>query len=241
MAGPSRTCLTRSLPGRPTISGSTPCTRRSHTSAPPPVGRASRCASHARNWTKRALATRRHIEYERLASRPEPRAGVRCCHVRRSAGTFCARSASPAWSNVSAADSRAARRSASGCPAARSAAADSVRKLSKDVRRHHRVRCVLDDLPDDLQGFAVVPLAEQRAEAGRTRRVLGFLCSCWPSRPASPGQPRAAPRRTSPGRSQARDRLTHAAARKYTGPSCLKIFLALRSHEIASSTRPVRR
>jgi hypothetical protein len=39
-AGPSRTCLMRSPRGRPTTSGSTPCTRRSPTSAPPPAGRA---------------------------------------------------------------------------------------------------------------------------------------------------------------------------------------------------------
>ena len=39
--GPSRICLMRSPRGRLTTSGSTPCTRRSPTSAPPPSGRAS--------------------------------------------------------------------------------------------------------------------------------------------------------------------------------------------------------
>ena len=48
MAGPSRICWTRSPRGRPTTSGSTPCTRRSPTSAPPPAGRASQCAKRAR-------------------------------------------------------------------------------------------------------------------------------------------------------------------------------------------------
>jgi hypothetical protein len=38
-AGPNRTCLMRSPGGRPTTSGSTPCTRRPPASAPPPVGR----------------------------------------------------------------------------------------------------------------------------------------------------------------------------------------------------------
>jgi hypothetical protein len=57
-AGRSRTCLTRSPTGKLTTSGSTPCTRRSPTSVPPPAGQASRCARHARNWTS-ALATRR--------------------------------------------------------------------------------------------------------------------------------------------------------------------------------------
>ena len=47
----------RSPGGRPTTSGSTPCSRRSPTSAPPPARRASRCARHARTWP-RALATR---------------------------------------------------------------------------------------------------------------------------------------------------------------------------------------
>jgi hypothetical protein len=40
-------------------SGSTPCSRQSPTSAPPPAGRASQCARHARTWPT-ALATRRH-------------------------------------------------------------------------------------------------------------------------------------------------------------------------------------
>ena len=39
--------------------GSTPCSRRSPTSAPPPAGRACRCARHARTWPS-ALATQRH-------------------------------------------------------------------------------------------------------------------------------------------------------------------------------------
>jgi hypothetical protein len=43
-------CLMKSPAGRPTTSGSTPCSRRSPTSAPPPAGRASRCARHAGTW-----------------------------------------------------------------------------------------------------------------------------------------------------------------------------------------------
>jgi hypothetical protein len=57
--GPNRTCLMRSPRGRQTTSGSTPCTRRSPTSAPLPAGRAYQHARHARTWTS-ALATRRH-------------------------------------------------------------------------------------------------------------------------------------------------------------------------------------
>jgi hypothetical protein len=45
--------------GRPTTSGSTPCTRRSPTSAPSPAGQASRCARHARTRTS-APAIWRH-------------------------------------------------------------------------------------------------------------------------------------------------------------------------------------
>jgi hypothetical protein len=48
LAGPTRTCLRRPPGGRPTTSGSTPCSRPSPTSAPPPAGRACRCARHAR-------------------------------------------------------------------------------------------------------------------------------------------------------------------------------------------------
>jgi hypothetical protein len=54
--------LMRSPGGRPTTSGSTPCSRRSPTSAPPPAGRACRCATHARTWPS-ALATRRHNDH----------------------------------------------------------------------------------------------------------------------------------------------------------------------------------
>jgi hypothetical protein len=56
MAGPNRTCLMRSPAGRPATSGCTHWSRRSPTSAPPPAGRASRCARHARIWLS-ALAT----------------------------------------------------------------------------------------------------------------------------------------------------------------------------------------
>jgi hypothetical protein len=62
MAGPNRTCSMRSSGGRPTTSGSTPCSRRSPASAPPPAGRACRCARHARTWP-RALATQRHNDH----------------------------------------------------------------------------------------------------------------------------------------------------------------------------------
>ena len=55
----SRTCWTKSPRGRPTTSGSTPCTQRSPTSAPPLAGQASQYAKHAGTWTK-APATRRH-------------------------------------------------------------------------------------------------------------------------------------------------------------------------------------
>ena len=48
--GPDRTCLMRPSGGRPATCGSTPCLRRSPASAPPPDGRASRCARHARTW-----------------------------------------------------------------------------------------------------------------------------------------------------------------------------------------------
>ena len=59
MAGPSRTCLMRSPGGRATTSGSTPCSRRSLTSAPPPAEWPYRCARHARTLPS-ALATRRY-------------------------------------------------------------------------------------------------------------------------------------------------------------------------------------
>ena len=59
MAGPNWTCWMRWPGGRPRICGSTPCSRRSPASAPPPAGRASRCARHART-SPIALATRRH-------------------------------------------------------------------------------------------------------------------------------------------------------------------------------------
>ena len=62
MAGPDRTCLMRWPGGRPATSGSTPCSRRSPTSAPPPAGRACRYARHARTWPA-ALATRRHNDH----------------------------------------------------------------------------------------------------------------------------------------------------------------------------------
>src|SRR5262249_4987029 len=42
VAGPNRTCSVRSPGGRAKTSGSTPCSRRSPTSAPPPAGRACR-------------------------------------------------------------------------------------------------------------------------------------------------------------------------------------------------------
>jgi hypothetical protein len=61
-AGPNRTCWMRSPSGRPTTSGSTPRTLRSPISAPPPAGRASRCARHARTWTS-TLATQRPADY----------------------------------------------------------------------------------------------------------------------------------------------------------------------------------
>ena len=51
-AGPNRTCWMRSPGGRPTTSGSTPCSRRSPASGPPPAGRACRCARHARTWLR---------------------------------------------------------------------------------------------------------------------------------------------------------------------------------------------
>jgi hypothetical protein len=57
--GTEPTCWMRLPGGRPTTSGSTPCSRRSPTSAPLPAGRASRCARHARTWAS-ALATQRH-------------------------------------------------------------------------------------------------------------------------------------------------------------------------------------
>ena len=62
MVGSNRTCLMRSSGGRPTTSGSTPCSRRSPTSGPPPAGRACRCARHARTWL-RAPATQRHNDH----------------------------------------------------------------------------------------------------------------------------------------------------------------------------------
>ena len=67
-AGPNRTCSTRSPGGRLTTSGSTPCSRRSPTSAPPPAGRACRCARHCRTWP-RALAIQRHNDPARSRSR----------------------------------------------------------------------------------------------------------------------------------------------------------------------------
>ena len=70
--GPNRTCSMRSPGGRPTTSGSTPCSRRSPTSAPPPAGRASRGARHARTWP-RAPATQRHNDH--CGTQPE-RSGV---------------------------------------------------------------------------------------------------------------------------------------------------------------------
>src|ERR1700722_20071891 len=48
--------LMRSPGGRPTTSVSTPCTRRSPASAPPPAGRAHRSGRLARTWP-RALTT----------------------------------------------------------------------------------------------------------------------------------------------------------------------------------------
>ena len=59
VAGPNRICWMRWPGGRPRICGSTPCSRRSPASAPPPAGRACRCARHARTWLS-ALATQRH-------------------------------------------------------------------------------------------------------------------------------------------------------------------------------------
>lgn len=47
---PSRTCSTRSSGGRPTISGSTPCSQRLPISAPPPTGRVCPCARYARSY-----------------------------------------------------------------------------------------------------------------------------------------------------------------------------------------------
>ncbi len=46
--GPNRICWMRSPGGRPMTSGSTACSRRSATSAPPRAGRACRCVRHAR-------------------------------------------------------------------------------------------------------------------------------------------------------------------------------------------------
>jgi hypothetical protein len=57
--GPNRTCWTKSPTGRPTISGSTPCTPRSPASAPPPAWPASPCARHARKLES-AQASQRH-------------------------------------------------------------------------------------------------------------------------------------------------------------------------------------
>jgi hypothetical protein len=48
-AGPSPTSSTRSPGGRPTTSGSTPCTQRSPTSAPPPITMEFPPARHARS------------------------------------------------------------------------------------------------------------------------------------------------------------------------------------------------
>ncbi len=67
---PNRTCWRRLPTGRPTTSGSTPCTRRSPTSPPPRAGRASQSAKHARTSTS-ASATRLPAEYLRSL----PRAG----------------------------------------------------------------------------------------------------------------------------------------------------------------------
>ena len=61
-AGPNRTCLMRSPGGRPTTSGSTPCSRRSPISAPPPAGRVCRCARHART----CLAQRHNDQFGTL-------------------------------------------------------------------------------------------------------------------------------------------------------------------------------
>ena len=69
MAGPNRICWMRSPGGRPMTSGSTACSRRSATSAPPRAGRACRCVRHARTWPG-ALATQRNDDqFRRLWKR----------------------------------------------------------------------------------------------------------------------------------------------------------------------------
>ena len=59
MAGPTRTCWMRSPGGRATISGNTPCSRPSPTSAPRPAGRTCLYTRHARTWLS-APTTRHH-------------------------------------------------------------------------------------------------------------------------------------------------------------------------------------
>ena len=76
MAGPNRTCWMRSPGGRPTISGSTRCSERSPTSAPPPAGRACRCARHASIWAT-ALATQRNNDHSERLKRTAVPTGLR--------------------------------------------------------------------------------------------------------------------------------------------------------------------
>jgi hypothetical protein len=69
MAGQSLICSMRSPGGRLTTSGSTPCTRRSLISAPPPAGSACRCARYATNWPRpgRIFAAARSHSFRQLA------------------------------------------------------------------------------------------------------------------------------------------------------------------------------
>ena len=64
-AGPDRTCSRKSPTGRLTTSGSTPCTRRSPASAPPPAGRASQSGMHARTSAS-APASGLPADYDRV-------------------------------------------------------------------------------------------------------------------------------------------------------------------------------
>jgi hypothetical protein len=73
--GTEPACLMRSPGGRPTTSGSTPCSRRSPTSAPPPAGRASRCVRHARTWPS-VPATQRHNDQFGTRWKPSSNSGA---------------------------------------------------------------------------------------------------------------------------------------------------------------------
>ena len=69
MAGPNRICWMRSPGGRPMTSGSTACSRRSATSAPPRAGRACRCVRHARTWPGALATQRNNDQFRRLWKR----------------------------------------------------------------------------------------------------------------------------------------------------------------------------